>query len=54
MAKFIVKEGQTVDNGKVYAAGDTVELTQEQADAMPWAVEPAPAGKPKADLAPAK
>lgn len=40
--RYLVKEGQTVDNGKVHAAGDEIELTEEQAAAMPWAVEPAP------------
>jgi len=40
-AKFRVKTRIDHD-GKVYRPGDTIELTDEQAAAMPWAIEPVP------------
>ena len=39
--RFAVKSPLEHD-GKVYALGDFVELTEKQARAMPHAVEPAP------------
>ena len=40
MSTYIVKEGNTVrKDGQDYAAGSQVELTEEEAAAMPWAVE---------------
>lgn len=44
MAKYRVKADQDVThNNLVYKQGATLELTEEQAAAMPWAVEPAEA-----------
>jgi len=44
MPKYIVKEGNTVEHDqRVYVAGKEIELTDEQAEKMPHAVEPAPA-----------
>ena len=40
MSIYIVKEGNTVrKDGQDYTAGSRVELEEEEAAAMPWAVE---------------
>jgi hypothetical protein len=55
MPKYRVKEGQTVKHGaadpktgktveKEYTAGQVLELEPAEAEAMPWAVEPAAKG----------
>jgi len=31
-----------IQMGRLYAAGETIELSEEQAAAMPWAVEALP------------
>ena len=46
MSRFIVKKGNTLKHdGVIYAEGETVELTYEQAKEMPHCVELAPPPK---------
>jgi hypothetical protein len=40
MPRFLVKAA--ISSDKEYAPGDVIELSQAQADEMPWAVEPLP------------
>lgn len=53
MPRFAVKS-QLEHDGKKYAPGEFVNLTQEQASAMPWAVEAAPAQPIKSEESPKK
>ena len=47
MPKYQVKKNQTIRrDGKIHAAGSFIELEEEEAAEMPWAVELA---KPKKD-----
>jgi hypothetical protein len=48
MPRFVCKSSVTHD-GKEYLPGEVVELSEAQAAAMPWAVEPAssPEEKPR-------
>lgn len=46
MARYVVKDGEIVKrNGRDYPEGKVLDLTTEEAEAIPWAVEPAPAAK---------
>lgn len=53
MARYMVTASLEHD-GKPYAVGDTVELSEAQAAVMPWAVEPAPAPPEKKKPEPSK
>ncbi len=47
--KYLVKS-PILRNGKEFAAGDTIELSESQAAEMPWAVELAEAAPKKATI----
>ena len=53
MPKFLVKSNILM-GGKLYEAGSKIELSEEQAAEMPWAIEPAAPQKEEKQTPPAK